>query len=169
MLIPGDLIYIWIEHDRLEKKYQRKENWWENFHLGCEYMNLCVILPRALTKTKLKKTAAQDFMTKLLISMKWHFSCWTTLYTVSSVRGPKRMCNTSLAAKGALAHRPTKEIGYIVYIFAFFATKMGSMDPAMALQYTQHGPLYIGCIFTFYARKMGLRDSGNTKVNPHWV
>ena len=52
----------------------------------------------------------------------------------------------------------------IGYIFAFHVTKMGSrdsgetkvdpywsrtrlgpsMDPAMALQYTQHGPLYIG-------------------------
>jgi len=44
-----------------------------------------------------------------------------------------------------------------------------SMDPAMALQYTQHGPLYIGYIFAFYATKMGSRDSGGTKVNPHWV
>ena len=30
-----------------------------------------------------------------------------------------------------------------------------SMDPAIALQYTQHDPLYIGCIFTFYATKIG--------------
>ena len=49
-------------------------------------------------------------------------------------------------------------------------TRLGpSMDPAMALQYTQHGPLYIGYIFVFYATKMGSRDSGDTKVNPHWV
>ena len=34
---------------------------------------------------------------------------------------------------------PTKEIGYIGYIFALYATKMGS------------------------------RDSGETKVDPHWV
>ena len=34
---------------------------------------------------------------------------------------------------------PTKEIGYIVYIFAFYATKVGS------------------------------RDSGETKVDSHWV
>ena len=34
---------------------------------------------------------------------------------------------------------PTKEIGYIVYMFALYATKMGS------------------------------RDSGETKVDPHWV
>ena len=44
-----------------------------------------------------------------------------------------------------------------------------SMDPAMALQYTQYGPLYIGYIFAFYATKMGSRDSGDTKVHPHWV
>ena len=44
-----------------------------------------------------------------------------------------------------------------------------SMDPAMALQYTLHGPLYIGYIFTFYATKMGSRDSGDKKVNPNWV
>ena len=30
-----------------------------------------------------------------------------------------------------------------------------SMDPAMALQYTKHGPLYIGYIFAFYATKLG--------------
>ena len=49
-------------------------------------------------------------------------------------------------------------------------TRLGpSMDPAMALQYTQHGPLYIGYIFAFYATKMGSRDSGDTKVDPHWV
>ena len=77
----------------------------------------------------------------------------------------------------------------IGYIFAFYATKMGSkdsgetkvdligsrtrlrpsMDPAMALQYTKYGPLHIGYIFAFYAKKMGRRDSGDTKVNPHWV
>ena len=77
----------------------------------------------------------------------------------------------------------------IGYIFAFYATKMGSkdfgetkvdligsrtrlrpsMDPTMALQYTKHGPLYIGYIFAFYATKMGSRDSVDTKVNPHWV
>ena len=44
-----------------------------------------------------------------------------------------------------------------------------SMDPAMALQYTKHGPLYIGYIFAFYATKMGSWDSGDTKVPPHWV
>ena len=44
-----------------------------------------------------------------------------------------------------------------------------SMDPAMALKYTQHGPLYIGYIFAYYATKMGSRDSGNTKDDPHWV
>ena len=37
-----------------------------------------------------------------------------------------------------------------------------SMDPVMALQYTQHGPLYIGYIFAFYATKMGSKDSGDT-------
>ena len=37
-----------------------------------------------------------------------------------------------------------------------FRTRLGpSMDPAMALQYTQHGPLYIGYIFAFHATKMG--------------
>ena len=84
-------------------------------------MNLCVILPRALTKTKLKKTAAQDcvvvFMTKLLISKKLHFSCLTTLYTVSSVRGLKRMCNTSLAAllsKSKMAARGPQNDGRVL-------------------------------------------------------
>ena len=42
-----------------------------------------------------------------------------------------------------------------------------SMAPAMALQYTQHGPLYIGYIFAFYATKMGSRDSRDRKVNPN--
>ena len=44
-----------------------------------------------------------------------------------------------------------------------------SMDPDMALQYTWHGPLYIGYIFAFFATKMGSRDFGDTKVNSHWV
>ena len=49
-------------------------------------------------------------------------------------------------------------------------TRLGpSMDPAMALQYTWHGPLYMGYIFAFYATKIWSRDSGNTKVDPHWV
>ena len=47
-------------------------------------------------------------------------------------------------------------------------TRLGpSMDPAMALQYTKHGPLYIGYIFAFYATKIVARDSGNTQVDPH--
>ena len=34
-------------------------------------------------------------------------------------------------------------------------TRLGpSMDPAMVLQYTKHGPLYIGYIFAFYATNM---------------
>ena len=49
-------------------------------------------------------------------------------------------------------------------------TRLGpSMDPAMALQYTKHGPLYIGYIFVFYATNMGSRDSGDTLVDPHRV
>ena len=49
-------------------------------------------------------------------------------------------------------------------------TRLGpSMDPAMALQYTKHGPLYIGYIFAFYVTQMGARDSRDTKVGPHWV
>ena len=44
-----------------------------------------------------------------------------------------------------------------------------SMDPAMALKYTQHGPLCIGYIFAFYVTKMGSRDTRVTKANPHWV
>ena len=40
-----------------------------------------------------------------------------------------------------------------------------SMDPDMALQYTKHGPLYIGYIFAYYATKIGLKDSWETKVN----
>ena len=75
----------------------------------------------------------------------------------------------------------------IGFIFAFYATKMGSkdsgetkvdligtrtrlhpsLDPTMALQYTKHGPLYIGYIFAFYATKIVARDSGNTQVDPH--
>ena len=59
----------------------------------------------------------------------------------------------------------------IGYIFALYATKMGSkdsgetksdligsrtclgpsVDPTMALKYTQHGPLYIDYIFALYA------------------
>ena len=77
----------------------------------------------------------------------------------------------------------------IGYIFAFYATKMGSkdsgetkidligsrtrlgpsMDLDMALQYTQHGPLYIGYIFVFYATKRRSRDSGDTQVDSHSV
>ena len=49
-------------------------------------------------------------------------------------------------------------------------TRIGpSMDPAMALKYTKHGPLYMGYTFAFYATKIGSRDSGDTKVDPHWV
>ena len=44
-----------------------------------------------------------------------------------------------------------------------------SMDPAMALQYPKHGPLYIGYIFAFYETTIGSRNSGDKKVNPHWV
>ena len=44
-----------------------------------------------------------------------------------------------------------------------------SMDPTMVLQYTKHGPLYIGSIFAFYATKMESRDPGGTKVDPLWV
>ena len=43
------------------------------------------------------------------------------------------------------------------------------LNPAMALQYIQHGPSYIGCIFAFYTTKMESRESGDTKVDPHWV
>ena len=32
-----------------------------------------------------------------------------------------------------------------------------SMDPAIALQYTQHGSLYIAYIFAFYAKKNGIK------------
>ena len=46
-------------------------------------------------------------------------------------------------------------------------TRLGpSVDPAMALNYNQHGPLYISYIFAFYATKMGSRDSRDTKVGP---
>ena len=49
-------------------------------------------------------------------------------------------------------------------------TRLGpSMDPAMALQYTNYDPLYVGYSFAFYVTKMGSRDSGDTKVHPHWV
>ena len=34
---------------------------------------------------------------------------------------------------------------------------------------TQHGPLYIGFIFAFYATEMGSMDSWETKVDPHSV
>ena len=43
------------------------------------------------------------------------------------------------------------------------------MDPDMALQYTKHGPSYIGYIFLYYATKMGSWDTGDIKVHPHWV
>ena len=42
-------------------------------------------------------------------------------------------------------------------------------DPAMALQYTQHDPLYMGYNFAVSETKMGTRDAGDTKVKPHWV
>ena len=46
-------------------------------------------------------------------------------------------------------------------------TRLGpSMDPNMALQYTKHGPFYVGYIFAFYATKKGSRDSGDAKVYP---
>ena len=49
-------------------------------------------------------------------------------------------------------------------------TRLGpSMDPDMALKYNQHGPLYISYIFAFYSTNMRSRDSGDPKVNPHWV
>ena len=44
-----------------------------------------------------------------------------------------------------------------------------SIDPVMALKCTQHGPFYIGYIFAFYASKMGSRDTGDRKDYPHWV
>ena len=48
-------------------------------------------------------------------------------------------------------------------------TRLGlSLDPAMALQYTQHGPLNFDYISTFYAKNMGSTGSGGTNVNPHW-
>ena len=63
-----------------------------------------------------------------------------------------------------------------IYVFSKRSTpiwsrsRLGpSMDPAMALKYTHHGPLSIGYIFAFYATKMGSEDSGDTKVHPNWV
>ena len=78
---------------------------------------------------------------------------------------------------------------YIGYIFAFYATKMGSSDsgetnvdphwvkdPSWSFNGPCHGPkihptwpFYIGYIFAFYARKMGSSDSGDKKDYPHWV
>ena len=44
-------------------------------------------------------------------------------------------------------------------------TRLGpSLDPAMALKYTQYSPLYIGYICEFYATKMGSRDSGDKVI-----
>ena len=52
----------------------------------------------------------------------------------------------------------------------WFRTRLGpSVDPAIALQYLQHSPLYIGYICALYAKKLGSRDSGDTKVHPNWV
>ena len=50
-----------------------------------------------------------------------------------------------------------------------FEKTLKEMDPVMALQYTKHGPLYIGYIFAFYATKMGSWESEDTKATPHWV
>ena len=62
--------------------------------------------------------------------------------------------------KGTLGTQRTTLIGS--------RTRLGpSMDPAMVLQYTKHGPLYIGYIFAFYATKMESMDSEDTKVHPH--
>ena len=44
-----------------------------------------------------------------------------------------------------------------------------SMDFAMALRSPKYGPLYVGYIFAFYATNIGSRDSGDMKVNFHWV
>ena len=44
-----------------------------------------------------------------------------------------------------------------------------ALVPDRALQYTKHGPLCIGYIFAYYATKMGSRDTGDIKVHPHWV
>ena len=64
--------------------------------------------------------------------------------------------------KGTLGTQRTTLIGS--------RTRLGpSMDPVMVLQYTKHGPLYIGYMFAFYATKMGSKDSGDTKAHPHWV
>ena len=58
--------------------------------------------------------------------------------------------------QGTLGTQSSTLIGY--------RTHLGpSMDPAMALQYTQHGPLYIGYVFAFYATKLRSRDSGGHK------
>ena len=39
--------------------------------------------------------------------------------------------------------------------------------PPTKYVYAKHGPLYIGYIFAFYATKMGSMDSGDTKATPH--
>ena len=72
------------------------------------------------------------------------------------------LCNPSLFGSKGRASWKGKPIGSQTSLDP-------SMDPAMALQYTKHGPLYIGYIFAFYATKMGSWDSGDTKVHPHWV
>ena len=41
-----------------------------------------------------------------------------------------------------------------------------SMDPTMALQYTKHGPLYIGYIFAFYATKIRFKGLWGHKGPP---
>ena len=88
------------------------------------------------------------------------------LSTVAYFNPNQAGVSESLIRQGGGQICPTKEIGYIGYIFAFYATKLDqgtlgrqrltligsrthlgpSMDPAMALKYTQHGPFYIGYI-----------------------
>ena len=61
------------------------------------------------------------------------------------------------------------EIGVEVWVKVELTLPLAFNTPDMTLQYTQHGPLYIGYIFAFYATKMVSRDSGDTQVDPHRV
>ena len=78
------------------------------------------------------------------------------------------LCNKN-EIKGLWGHKGQPSLGLGPTMVLQWTLPLAFNTPDMALQYTQHGPLYIGYIFAFYATKMVSRDFGDTKVHPHWV
>ena len=86
------------------------------------------------------------------VNLTWPFLYWLYFCII---------CN-KLWIMGLWGHKRLNLIGFRVH-------RGPSMDPAIALKYPQHGPLYIGYSFAFYVTKMGSRNSGDTKLHLHWV